>query len=169
MGRYKKYVIIILLLGLVGTIFLYSYLRPQKPKILKTAKIVRGPLTAFVEETGIVKPQVGALVKVGTRATGLLTYLPYQVGDYVKKGELLAKIDDREILANLKSAKAELKNLQGETLRKKRQTEDLFEIVFQTDPEGMRRKIRFRRARKKILIQLNTGKKKKPVIPWAIP
>jgi len=114
MGRYKKYVIIILSLGLVGTIFLYSYLRPQKPKILKMAKVVRGPLTAFVEETGIVKPQVGALVKVGTRATGLLTYLPYQVGDYVKKGELLAKIDDREILANLKSAKAELKNLQAE-------------------------------------------------------
>ena len=85
MGRYKKYVIIILLLGLVGTIFLYSYLRPQRPKVLKTAKVVRGPLTVFVEETGIVKPQVGALVKVGTRATGLLTYLPYQVGDYVKK------------------------------------------------------------------------------------
>ncbi len=88
--------------------------KPTKPKIIKTAKVFRGNLTIFVEETGIVKPQVGAIVKVGTRATGLLTYLPYQVGDYVKKGELLAKIDDREILANLNSAKASLKNTEAQ-------------------------------------------------------
>lgn len=84
------------------------------PKILEKAKVYRGPLIHFVEETGVVQPQVGALVKVGTRATGLLTYLPYQVGDYVKKGELIAQIDDREILANLNSAKATLKSLKAQ-------------------------------------------------------
>ena len=104
----------ILIVILSSVIIYILFPKSSKPKILKTAKVSRGPITAFVEETGIVKPQVGALIKVGTRATGLLTYLPYQVGDFVKKGELLALIDDREILANLNSAKATLKSLQAE-------------------------------------------------------
>jgi RND family efflux transporter MFP subunit len=45
---------------------------------------------------------------VGTRATGTLTYLKYQVGDLVKKGELIAKIDDREIIANINNQKAQI-------------------------------------------------------------
>ncbi|CAD7782039.1 MAG: hypothetical protein KCCBMMGE_01228 [Candidatus Methanoperedenaceae archaeon GB37] len=110
----KKIFMGILIVILSSVIIYILFPKSSKPKILKTAKVWRGPITAFVEETGIVKPQVGALIKVGTRATGLLTYLPYQVGDFVKKGELLALIDDREILANLNSAKATLKSLQAE-------------------------------------------------------
>ena len=110
-----KKIFIGILIVILSSVIIYILLpKSSKPKILKTAKVSRGPITAFVEETGIVKPQVGALIKVGTRATGLLTYLPYQVGDFVKKGELLALIDDREILANLNSAKATLKSLQAE-------------------------------------------------------
>jgi multidrug efflux pump subunit AcrA (membrane-fusion protein) len=102
---------VVVILALIVYIFLP---KSSKPKVLKIAKVFRGEITAFVEETGIVKPQVGSLIKIGTRATGLLTYLPYQVGDYVKKGELLALIDDREILADLNSAKATLKSLQAQ-------------------------------------------------------
>ncbi len=110
-----KKIFIGILIVILSSVIIYILLpKSSKPKILKTAKVSRGPITAFVEETGIVKPQVGALIKVGTRATGLLTYLPYQVGDFVKKGKLLALIDDREILANLNSAKATLKSLQAE-------------------------------------------------------
>ncbi len=69
-----------------------------------TAK--KGNVTYFTEQTGIIKARVGAIVKVGTRATGTLTQLKYQVGDYVKKGELIAKIDDREIVANLRNNQA---------------------------------------------------------------
>jgi len=108
----KKIFMFFSLLVLISLAIFFLFRRPSKPKILETVTVSRGVLTAFVEETGIVKPQVGALIKVGTRATGLLTYLPYQVGDYVKKGELLAQIDDREIQANLNSAKANLKNTQ---------------------------------------------------------
>jgi RND family efflux transporter MFP subunit len=66
----------------------------------------KGNVTYFTEQTGIIKAQVGAIVKVGTRATGTLTNLKYQVGDYVKKGELIAIIDDREILANIRNNQA---------------------------------------------------------------
>jgi RND family efflux transporter MFP subunit len=66
----------------------------------------KGNVTYFTEQTGIIKARVGAIVKVGTRATGTLTQLKYQVGDYVRKGELIAKIDDREIVANFRNNQA---------------------------------------------------------------
>lgn len=71
-------------------------------------------LTSFVEETGVVRTQVGAAVNVGTRASGTLLKLPYKVGDYVKEGDLLALIDDRDLQANLESAKATLNRLKTE-------------------------------------------------------
>jgi RND family efflux transporter MFP subunit len=65
-------------------------------------------VTSYVEQTGIVKAQVGSIVKVGTRSTGTLVDLRYQVGDQVKMGELIARIDDREILANIRNARASI-------------------------------------------------------------
>jgi len=68
--------------------------------------VKRANVVYSTEQTGIVKAQVGAIVKVGTRATGTLNRLKFQVGDYVKKGDLIVEIDDREILANIRNAEA---------------------------------------------------------------
>jgi RND family efflux transporter MFP subunit len=71
-----------------------------------TFTVKRANVVYSTEQTGIVKAQVGAIVKVGTRATGTLNRLKFQVGDYVKKGDLIVEIDDREILANIRNAEA---------------------------------------------------------------
>jgi RND family efflux transporter MFP subunit len=76
----------------------------QKEGELFTVK--RSSVVYSTEQTGIIKAQVGAIVKVGTRATGTLNRLKFQVGDYVKKGDLIVEIDDREILANIRNAEA---------------------------------------------------------------
>lgn len=76
----------------------------QKEGAVFTVK--RANVVYSTEQTGIVKAQVGAIVKVGTRATGTLNRLKFQVGDYVKKGDLIVEIDDREILANIRNAEA---------------------------------------------------------------
>lgn len=83
--------------------------------------VKRGDVTHFTEQTGIIKAQVGAIVKVGTRATGTLTYLKYQVGDSVKKGELIATIDDREILANIRNTDATIDSLKKDLEAKEAQ------------------------------------------------
>jgi len=107
----KKIKIILLVAIIIIIIFIYFlFFREKKPEITYTpAKVTKGDITRVVEVTGIIKPQVGAQVKVGTRATGTLMKLRYQVGDYVKKGELIALIDDRQILSDLENAKASLK------------------------------------------------------------
>jgi RND family efflux transporter MFP subunit len=47
-------------------------------------------------------------VNLSFNVNGILTDLPINIGDVVKKGELIAKLDSREFEAKLKSAKAEV-------------------------------------------------------------
>jgi RND family efflux transporter MFP subunit len=104
----KRYIIIAVVVVVVAGILVYLFAgqRGSSEKTGENFIVKRGSVTYFTEQTGIIKAQVGAIVNVGTRATGTLIYLPYQVGSSVKKGELIAKIDDREILANIRNAEA---------------------------------------------------------------
>jgi HlyD family secretion protein len=77
-------------------------------KVLKTAKVTKGSVSKVLEATGIVKAQVGAQVKIGAQATGVLESVPVKVGDHVRKGDLIAKIDARELKARIAEAKANL-------------------------------------------------------------
>ena len=106
----RRYLIFGVITVLIVGFFIFFFVG-RKEKAEKTGELFtvkRGNVTYFTEQTGIIKAQVGAIVKVGTRATGTLTHLKYQVGDYVKKGELIAKIDDREILANIRNTEAQI-------------------------------------------------------------
>lgn len=83
--------------------------------------VKRANVTFSTEQTGIIKAQVGAIVKVGTRATGLLNRLKFQIGDFVKKGDLIVEIDDREIVANLRNAEAVVEEQRRDLEAKKAQ------------------------------------------------
>lgn len=124
MNRKTKISIIIAVLIIVLILMYFFFFREKKTEITYIpAKVTKGDITRVVEVTGIIKPQVGAQVKVGTRATGTLMKLRYQVGDYVKKGELIALIDDRQILSDLENAKASL-----------RYAEDNYKLIKDTYP-----------------------------------
>ncbi len=110
MNKKAKIVLITLIVIAIIIAGYFFFLREKKPEITYIkATVTKGDITRVIEVTGIIKPQVGAQVKVGTRATGTLVKLRYQVGDYVKKGELIAIIDDRQIISDLENAKASLK------------------------------------------------------------
>ncbi len=103
----KKRIVYVIAALCVAALIIFAVTRKgdrQKAGELFTVK--RANVTYSTEQTGIIKAQVGAMVKVGTRATGTLNKLSYQVGDFVKKGDLIVEIDDREILANIRNAEA---------------------------------------------------------------
>ncbi|GAB4435151.1 MAG: efflux RND transporter periplasmic adaptor subunit [bacterium] len=108
----KKLIIVLVIISVIGTISFAFYKKRATEKkesqsvVIDTVK--KGDITSVVEQTGIIKPQVGSQVKVGTRATGTLMKLGFQVGDRVKKGQLIALIDDRQIVADIDNAKANL-------------------------------------------------------------
>ncbi len=64
--------------------------------VLETARVERGDLEREILATGVIKPEEGAVVKTGTRFTGVISRLYVRLGDAVTKGQLIAELDDRE-------------------------------------------------------------------------
>lgn len=73
-----------------------------------TVPLVRRDMGSTVLATGIIKPMVGAEVKVGSRISGVVKKLNAKIGDIVAEGQLLAELDDAELLARLKQNQAAL-------------------------------------------------------------
>jgi HlyD family secretion protein len=115
----KKWVIgiLVLLVAAAGIFWWRSAHRVKPLKILKTEAVSRGTVRKVLEETGIIKSQVGAIVKIGARATGTVEKMLVKVGDRVAKGELVARIDNRELRAQLAEAEASLASARAELQR----------------------------------------------------
>jgi len=110
----RKYYRILLFLPVA--IFFASCSQDTGEKQYETILIKPKTIKNTVLATGVVKPQVGAEVRVGSRASGIVKRLYVNVGDKVKRGDFLAKLDDTEltaqynqVLANLESAETNLK------------------------------------------------------------
>ena len=80
-----------------------------------TTDVVRvGDLGATVLATGVVRPQVGAEVEVGSRVSGVLQSLHVDLGDEVEAGQLLAVLDPTEFRARVNEAEAGVASAQAE-------------------------------------------------------
>jgi RND family efflux transporter MFP subunit len=62
-----------------------------------------------VKASGVIKPMIGAEVRVGARVSGIVQRLHVRIGDVVVKGQLLAELDDRELVARRNQTTASLK------------------------------------------------------------
>ncbi len=102
----KKIIYGVIAICVILLVVFLAVRKGEKGKAGELFTVRRAGVTYSTEQTGIIKAQVGAIVKVGTRATGVVNKLRFQVGDYVKKGDLIVEIDDREVLANLRNAEA---------------------------------------------------------------
>lgn len=79
----------------------------------RTATVARQNIGSMVLATGIVKPMVGAEVRVGSRVSGILRTLYANTGDVVEKGQLLAELDSTEYLAKYNQVAAALENVRA--------------------------------------------------------
>ena len=73
-----------------------------------TARVVRRDFSSSVLATGAVKPQVGAEVRVGARISGKVERLHANIGDVVKKGQLIAELEKDDLAAAVDQSRAEL-------------------------------------------------------------
>lgn len=118
MTRKKWLLLIVGLLLLVGggSYFFLKNRAARETKVLATAQVERGAVKRVLEATGIIKAQVGASVKIGARATGTISRVFVRVGDQVKKGQVVAEIDARELTAQRAEAAARLKLAQAKAV-----------------------------------------------------
>lgn len=82
----------------------------EKSDNFKTAVVTRRNIGSSVLATGIIKPMVGAEVRVGSRVSGLVKSLHANVGDYVKKGQIIAELEPSELKAKYNQSLAALQN-----------------------------------------------------------
>lgn len=80
----------------------------------RTVPVVRRDIGSSVLATGIVKPLVGAEVKVGSRVSGVVKHLRAQIGDLVEAGQIIAELDDAEFKAKLDQNMAALKRAEAD-------------------------------------------------------
>ncbi len=109
--RNKLIVLLILLLcaGL-GTLW-WIHARTAdagKASALQTATVIRRDFSSSVLATGAVKPQVGAEVRVGARISGKVEHLYANIGDTVKKGQVIAELEKADLEAAVAKSRAEL-------------------------------------------------------------
>lgn len=100
-----KILIATLIVAAVGGIT-FAGLREKPPPATEVqfGKVKKGPITRTV--TGAGKVEAATTVKISSNLSGDLTELPVKVGDTVKKGQVLAKLDKRRVEANVRQASA---------------------------------------------------------------
>jgi RND family efflux transporter MFP subunit len=122
----------ILGLGIAGAIAVAAVLLGRTPSDqgpqqgADVVRVARRDIGSAVTATGVIKPRVGAEVRVGSRISGVVQRLRVRIGDAVAKGQLLAELDARDLLARrdqaaaaLESARASLGYAQADLRRKR--------------------------------------------------
>lgn len=97
----------------------------------ETVIVKQRSLSSTVLATGVIKPKVGAVVRVGSRVSGVVKKLNVHVGDIVRKGDLLARLDDTELTAQYNQVAANLENAKT-TLKYARIEKDRQESLLKT-------------------------------------
>lgn len=90
----------------MGTKSLLDKRSSNDPPAGEVVRVERRDVGPVVKATGVIKPMVGAEVRVGSSASGVVTRLCVRIGDNVKKGALLADVDSRELDARHDAAEA---------------------------------------------------------------
>lgn len=97
----------LMVVGLVIVGFFALRSGAQPPQVEeRTASVERGPIEVFVTGTGSVEP--AALARLSFRVTGTLSELEVEVGQQVREGQVLARLDPDSLDANLLGAAADL-------------------------------------------------------------
>lgn len=105
----KKWILILSLVGVTAAAAAILR-RPSSPNPEVTeVRVAHRRADTTVKATGVIKPMIGAEVRVGARVSGIVRRLYVRIGDVVQKGQLLAELDDRGLQAQRHQANAALK------------------------------------------------------------
>jgi len=102
-------IVLLLVLAAVGTLVFFVFF---KTKTVATITVQRGTVVRAFYATGVVRPDVEYNLK--SRAQGTLLDMAKREGARVTKGELLARVDDRQLKYEVERLQAELKEAQAQ-------------------------------------------------------
>lgn len=83
--------------------------RGAKKMAFQTETVKRRDIAASVQSTGVIRARIGAEVKIGARISGRVEKLYANIGDVVKKGQMIARLEQVDLQAKVDEAKMNLK------------------------------------------------------------
>jgi RND family efflux transporter MFP subunit len=86
----------------------FGHNKDSNGSVPTTIKVVRRDFSSSVLATGAVKSQVGSEVKVGARVSGKVVRLYANIGDGVKKGQVIAELEKEDLTAKVERNRADL-------------------------------------------------------------
>ena len=115
MKTWKKISLGILgLLVILGVAWFLRYQATKDTVVVQTGKSQRQDLAAIVSASGEIKPKT--YVNIGANAFGKITHLYVKEGDRVKKGQLLAQLENVQPQADVAATKASLEATETDAL-----------------------------------------------------
>ena len=103
----------VLLVAVIG-VYASTVLSKRGVVTVQTSKVMRTDLLAsVVTASGEIKPK--NYINIGANAGGIITDLPVKEGDRVHRGQLLARLEDVQPAANVKSSEAGLASAEADS------------------------------------------------------
>ena len=106
------YILIAVLVLAVMAIVLIPSKSSEQLVELDTGKVIRGDINNIITATGTLEAL--ETVEVGTQVSGVIKKIYVDYNSQVKKGQLLAQIDETPLIATLEQSKASVDNAQAE-------------------------------------------------------
>lgn len=115
MRRHMKRILVALVVLVVAVASVGAIIQARNgsaPKTTyETAKVERGNVISSVSATGVIQPLT--TVEIKSNVGGRIDELPVELGDFVKKGQLIARIDPTDSRTELEQAEARLRASQA--------------------------------------------------------
>ncbi len=101
--------LVVFIIAVVFGAYRFYSSRNGKEKVFQTEVVKRRDIASSVQATGVIRAKIGAEVKVGARISGKVDKLYANIGDVVKKGQLIARLEQEDLRARVNEAKMNLK------------------------------------------------------------
>jgi HlyD family secretion protein len=139
----KKWISLVVILVIIAAFVGISARGGKKGVEVTVKKVERGDITALVTATGKVQPETE--VVISSEVPGEIIELPVKDGDYVKKGDLLVRVNPDTLEAQVKQQEASLAATRALSAQRRaemlqaqldvRRASDLFDKGFVTQDE----------------------------------
>jgi HlyD family secretion protein len=105
-------IVVVVLIGCAALVALTVYRSDADAQKVLTAKVTRENLSSVISGTGEIKPLPTNYINIGATAFGPITHLYVKEGDKVKKGEVLAVIENIGLQSAVGAQKAAISGAQ---------------------------------------------------------
>jgi len=113
----KKWIIAIIVVIVIAAASFGGYklffAKAGKEVNFQAEAVKKRDIASSVQATGVIRAKIGAEVKVGARISGKVEKLYANIGDVVKKGQVIARLEQEDLRAKVNEANMNLKIIEA--------------------------------------------------------